>query len=40
MKPNILDVDVTTGEQTVREMTNAEYEQYLKDVADAQTSAD
>lgn len=40
MKPTVLDVDVSTGEQTVREMTDAEYEQYLKDVADAETSAD
>lgn len=29
MKPNVLDVDVTTGEQTVREMTDAEYADYL-----------
>lgn len=40
MKPNVLDVDVNTGQQTVREMTDAEYEQYLKDQADAETSAD
>lgn len=40
MKPKVLDVDVTTGEQTVREMTDAEYEQYLKDIADVEASAD
>jgi hypothetical protein len=40
MKPNVLDIDVTTGEQTVREMTDAEYEQYLKDIANAEASAD
>jgi hypothetical protein len=31
MKPNVLDVNVATGEQTVREMTDAEYAQYLID---------
>jgi hypothetical protein len=29
MKPNVVDVDVQTGEQTVREMTDAEYADYL-----------
>lgn len=29
MKPNVLDVDVNTGEQTVREMIDAEYADYL-----------
>jgi len=30
MKPNVVDIDVQTGEQTVREMTDAEYADYLK----------
>jgi hypothetical protein len=40
MKPTVLDVDVTTGEQTVREMTDAEYAVYLQDQANAEASAD
>ena len=40
MKPNVLDVNVSTEEQTVREMTDAEYEQYLKDIADVEARAD
>lgn len=39
MKPNVLDVDCQTGEQTVREMTDAEYDQYLLDKANAETRA-
>lgn len=39
MKPNVLDVNCQTGEQTVREMTDAEYEVYLKDQADAEARA-
>lgn len=39
MKPNVLDVDVNTGEQTVREMTDTEYEQYLIDKANAEARA-
>ena len=40
MKPKVLDVDCQTGEQTVREMTDAEYDQYLLDKANAEASAD
>jgi hypothetical protein len=39
MKPNVLDVDVNTGEQTVREMTDAEYAVYLQDEANAEARA-
>ena len=38
MKPKVLDVDVTTGEQTVREMTDAEYADYV--ARQNETSAD
>jgi len=38
MKPNVIDVDVQTGEQAVREMTDAEYADYL--VRQDETSAD
>lgn len=30
MKPNVVDVNVATGEETVREMTDAEYADYLE----------
>lgn len=36
MKSLVQDVDVNTNEVTVREMTDAEYEVYLKDKADAE----
>ena len=39
MKPLVQDVDVNTGESSVREMTDAEYEVYLKDQADAEARA-
>jgi hypothetical protein len=39
MKPQVMDIDVNTGESTVREMTDAEYEVYLKDQADAEARA-
>jgi len=39
MKPQVMDVDVNTGESTVREMTDAEYEVYLKDQEDAEARA-
>lgn len=39
MKPLVQDVDVNTNEVTVREMTDAEYEVYLKDQADAEARA-
>ena len=39
MKPLVQDVDVNTGESTVREMTDAEYEVYLKDQEDAEARA-
>lgn len=39
MKPNVLDIDVNTGEQTVREMTDAEYEVYLQDQANDEVSS-
>lgn len=29
MRPTVDDIDVETGEQTVREMTDAEYADYL-----------
>ena len=29
MKPKVLDIEVNSGEQTVREMTDAEYADYL-----------
>lgn len=39
MKTQVMDVDVNTGESTVREMTDAEYEVYLKDKANAEARA-
>jgi hypothetical protein len=39
MKPQVMDVDVNTGESTVREMTDAEFQVYLKDKADAEARA-
>lgn len=39
MKPQVQSIDVNTGESTVREMTDAEYEVYLKDQADAEARA-
>lgn len=39
MKPIVQDIEVNTGESTVREMTDAEYEVYLKDKADAEARA-
>lgn len=39
MKPLVQNVDVNTNEVTVREMTDAEYEVYLKDQADAEARA-
>ena len=30
MKPNVVDINVETGEETVREMTDAEYTDYLE----------
>lgn len=39
MKPLVQNIDVNTGESTVREMTDAEYEVYLKDQADAEARA-
>lgn len=39
MKPRVLDVDCQTGEETVREMTDAEFEVYLKDQANAEACA-
>jgi hypothetical protein len=38
MKPNVVDVNVQTGEQTVREMTDEEYADYL--VRQDEASAD
>lgn len=31
MKPLVMDVDVNSGEITIREMTDAEYQSYLED---------
>ena len=39
MKPQVMDIDVNTGDSTVREMTDAEFEVYLKDQADAEARA-
>lgn len=39
MKPQVMDIDVNTGENTIREMTDVEYEVYLKDQADAEARA-
>jgi cell division septum initiation protein DivIVA len=36
--PKIADHNIQTGEITVRDMTNDEYEQYQKDTAQAQDS--
>lgn len=33
-KPNVAIFDVATQTQTIREMTDAEYAQHLKDLAD------
>ena len=35
MKPNVQEINCQTGEETIREMTDEEYEQYLKDEANA-----
>ena len=37
MKPMVMDVDVSTGIITDREMTDAEYESYLASQDDAET---
>lgn len=37
MKPNVLDINCETQEQTIREMTDAEYEQYLIDQTEYET---
>ena len=39
MKPKVLDIDIISGERIVREMTDAEYEQYLLDKANAEARA-
>lgn len=39
MKPQVMDVDVNSGQTTVREMTDAEYEVYLQDQANAEARA-
>lgn len=39
MKPQVMDIDVNSGDITNREMTDAEYEVYLKDQADAEAGA-
>jgi len=36
-KPNTLIIDALTGEQTVREMTDVEFEQHQIDLANAQS---
>ncbi len=39
MKPKVMDIDVNSGDITNREMTDVEYEVYLKDQADAEARA-
>lgn len=39
MKPKVMDIDVNSGDIRNREMTDAEYEVYLKDQADAEARA-
>lgn len=35
-RPNVLDIDVVNDTQTEREMNDAEYAQYLVDIAEAE----
>jgi hypothetical protein len=39
-KPNTLIIDALTGEQTVREMTDLEFQQYEIDLVNGQTKND
>ena len=37
-RPNVMEVKVDTGESIIREMNDAEYEQYLLDIANAEVT--
>lgn len=37
-RPNVMEVKVDTGESIIREMNDAEYEQHLLDIANAEVT--
>ena len=40
MKPTVVDINVETGEQTVREMTDAEFEDYSERQDEARANSE